>query len=224
MLNYVSQRRSVHLSLDKVLPNGFQFWWRSPQDNHIAAGIFLWRPRNIGCTMGCGTLSHSTVWVNSQSEFSRCKHIINVHTILGKLLQNILFFRKLNVESTIWVSSTGSSVINNTRSRLTLANTIISLNSSVQYGFTERPSTRDRSPPVKNYNPKMKNSLTCTVFHFPNQRSTACLAHSTQTVCISWRPSSPPNPAASTADDLHQAAPSVLRPPWSHDMQPAAIE
>lgn len=42
----------------------------------------------------------------------------------------------------------GSSVMNKTRSRLTLANRRISLNNSVQYGLTERPSTRDKSPPI----------------------------------------------------------------------------
>lgn len=38
--------------------------------------------------------------------------------------------------------------MNKTLSRLTLAKTIMSLKSKVQYGFTDRPSTRDKSPPV----------------------------------------------------------------------------
>lgn len=53
----------------------------------------------------------------------------------------------LNVQSTMCVSITGSSVMNSTRSLLTLANTIISLKSNVQYGFTDRLSTRVKSPP-----------------------------------------------------------------------------
>lgn len=56
----------------------------------------------------------------------------------------------LKQESVIVDSAIGSSVMNSTRSRLTLANNRMSLNSKVQYGFTERPSTRDKSPPRNN--------------------------------------------------------------------------
>lgn len=70
-----------------------------------------------------------------------------INTVMA-FMRNLLFFRILKLESTILASKIGSSVMNRTRSRLTLANRRISLNKSVQYGFTERPSTRDRSPPV----------------------------------------------------------------------------
>lgn len=62
-------------------------------------------------------------------------------------MNNSPFFRTLKHESTTFDSGNGSSVMNNTLSRLTLANNKISLNNNVQYCLTDRPSTRDRSPP-----------------------------------------------------------------------------
>lgn len=59
------------------------------------------------------------------------------------------FLRILKQESVISERGIGSSVMNRTRSRLTLAKRIISLNNNVQYGLTERLSTRERSPPSR---------------------------------------------------------------------------
>lgn len=62
-------------------------------------------------------------------------------------MDNLHFFLILKHESVIFANNSGSSVIKSTLSRLTLANRRISLNNNVQYGFIERPSTRDKSPP-----------------------------------------------------------------------------
>lgn len=67
-------------------------------------------------------------------------------------LEGLHFFLTLNRDSVMLVSGTGSSVMNKTRSLLTLAKSKMSLNNSVQYGFTDRPSTRDKSPPGNKYN------------------------------------------------------------------------
>lgn len=71
---------------------------------------------------------------------------INIFFLIVKFL---LFFRILKHESIIFANGNGSSVINRTRSRLTLAKSNISLNNKVQYGFIVRPSICDRSPPTK---------------------------------------------------------------------------
>lgn len=60
---------------------------------------------------------------------------------------NLRFLRIVKHESMILARGMGSSVMKSTRSRLTLAKRRISLKSNVQYGFTDRPSTRDKSPP-----------------------------------------------------------------------------
>ena len=72
---------------------------------------------------------------------------------VDKIISKLRFFLILKHESVIFPNCSGSSVINNTRSRLTLANNKISLNNKVQYGFTERPSTRDKSPPKIHWRP-----------------------------------------------------------------------
>lgn len=74
------------------------------------------------------------------------------------------FFLMLKLLSTILIREIGSSVINSTLSRLTLANRRISLNKSVQYGLTERFSTRDKSPPtLEMLNFKLIYLLTWTI-------------------------------------------------------------
>lgn len=63
-------------------------------------------------------------------------------------------------------SGMGSSVMKSTRSRLTLAKRRISLNSNVQYGFTDRFSTLDKSPPERMMEKKMVKSKNFIEFHW----------------------------------------------------------
>lgn len=60
---------------------------------------------------------------------------------------SVFFFLILKQQSTTLVSGSGSSVMKSTRSLLTLANSRISLNKSVQYCLTDLPSILDKSPP-----------------------------------------------------------------------------
>ncbi len=79
-----------------------------------------------------------------------------------------------NILVVVIQSLTSPSVMNKTLSRLTLAKTIMSLNSNVQYGFTDLPSTRDRSPPNKfnlNYIFNSSNSHRKCVVKFEIKRT-----------------------------------------------------
>lgn len=101
------------------------------------------------------TFGRTTIRIDSQSEFSRYKRKFGNYSNLLEvqfIIEILHFFRILNLDSTMSISIIGSSVMNRTRSRLTLANSSMSLNINVQYGFTERPSTRDKSPPVYKMN------------------------------------------------------------------------
>lgn len=69
----LKEPNNLHLSLDKVLPNGFKFRRRCSKNDYVAAGVFLRRAGHVGCTMCGGTFGHPPVRINSQPELSRCK-------------------------------------------------------------------------------------------------------------------------------------------------------
>lgn len=98
-----------------------------------------------GCPLGSIVKRNSV----SDEKAMRERFIRNsiYRSIVNQKLPHLLFLRTLKQQSTTFDKGNGSSVMKSTRSRLTLANTIISLNKSVQNCFTERPSMRDKSPP-----------------------------------------------------------------------------
>lgn len=151
----ISDDARLHLPLNEILPNSFELNRWCAQHNDAPSMIFLRRSTEVGSTMCRRTFGRASVRINSQSEFSRygnkCMRIRRNLVQKSGATNGLHFFRILNLDSTMSISIIGSSVMNSTRSRLTLANRRMSLNISVQYGLTDLPSTRDKSPPGKHY-------------------------------------------------------------------------